>query len=362
MDKTFGLPPDETFKFATIEFPGATLTTAAGIDDHGQIVGAYVDSTGQSHGYLDTNGSFTTIDVPGATLTVAYGINDRGQIVGDYVDGTGIHGFVDSKGTFTTIDPPGARLTEAFGINDRGQIVGIYSDSMGTHGFVDTKNSFTAIEFPNASNSTIPLGINDHGQIVGLWLEDRGMGGPPPHGLLAHSFLDSNGTFTTLNPPGSTFTEAFGINNRNQIIGVYVDSVGRHGFLDTRGTFTNIPLPVDGSLAESFAPSMGLNNRGQIAGTITDDNGTHGLIARITPDQCHSGVMKPGHDDNLLDQRVHTPQFSPQQTSLQDSVYAAVPADHAAALAPHETSGFAGVDLVQSLSNPASIHAHGGLV
>jgi hypothetical protein len=82
---------------------------------------------------------------------------------------------------------------------------------------------------------------------------------------------------------------------------------------------------------------------------------------------CHSSgeAGRAGHlrhDDNLLDQGVHTPQFSPHQTSLQDSVYAAVPADHAAALAPHETSGFAGVDLVQSLSNPASIHAHGGLV
>jgi probable HAF family extracellular repeat protein len=38
--------------------------------------------------------SFTQIDVPGATITLARGINDAGQIVGSFSDSTGTHGFL----------------------------------------------------------------------------------------------------------------------------------------------------------------------------------------------------------------------------------------------------------------------------
>src|SRR3984893_14491645 len=75
--------------------------------------------------FLDSNGTHTTLAVPGAsgTNTVARGINDAGQIVGSYVDSSGIsHAFLYSGGTYTTL-PAGA----ATGINDYGQIVG-YGD------------------------------------------------------------------------------------------------------------------------------------------------------------------------------------------------------------------------------------------
>jgi hypothetical protein len=40
--------------------------------------------------------TFTPLDVPfsGATDTEAFGINDQGQIVGDYLDSSGGHGFL----------------------------------------------------------------------------------------------------------------------------------------------------------------------------------------------------------------------------------------------------------------------------
>ena len=41
---------------------------------------------------------FTTIDVPGSLFTAANGINARGDIVGDYIDSDGNeHGFLLSK-------------------------------------------------------------------------------------------------------------------------------------------------------------------------------------------------------------------------------------------------------------------------
>src|SRR6266478_8098356 len=83
--------------------------------------------------------SFTQVDAPNATLTRALGINDAGQIVGDFRNSTGTHGFLDTGGSFTQIDVPGAITTEALGINDAGQIVGLFVASEGGgHGFLAT--------------------------------------------------------------------------------------------------------------------------------------------------------------------------------------------------------------------------------
>ena len=140
------------------------FTDPTGINNAGQIVGNVGFGFG---GFLYIGGSFTTIDVPGASETGAIAINDRGQIVGGFSNSTGNHGFLYTGGSFTTIDVPGASETEAFGINDRGQIVGDFSDSTGNHGFVYTGGKFTTIDAPGGAGHTEVNSINNAGQIVG---------------------------------------------------------------------------------------------------------------------------------------------------------------------------------------------------
>jgi probable HAF family extracellular repeat protein len=114
---------------------------AFGINDAGQIVGGYRDSSGIPHGFLYSGGVYTTINDPlGTNGTFAFGINNKSQIVGEYIDSSGIpHGFLYSGGVYTTInDPLGTNGTVAQGINDKGQIVGYYLDSRGIHGFLAT--------------------------------------------------------------------------------------------------------------------------------------------------------------------------------------------------------------------------------
>src|SRR5205823_5308519 len=120
--------------FTTIDPPGATDTFAQGINDNGQIVGAYSsDDDVTLHGFVLDKGTFHQLDLPGATHTYPWGINAAGQIVGYYEDAAGgFHGFVLDKGTFHTIDVPGALFTVAFGINAAGQIVGDYGAADGT--------------------------------------------------------------------------------------------------------------------------------------------------------------------------------------------------------------------------------------
>ena len=88
--------------------------------------------------------TFTPIDEPGASLTSAFGINATGQIVGVFVNATGEHGFLDAGGVFTPIDVPGATITDASGINATGRIVGDFDDAAGTHGFLATPTAVPA--------------------------------------------------------------------------------------------------------------------------------------------------------------------------------------------------------------------------
>jgi uncharacterized membrane protein len=81
--------------------------------------------------------------------------------------------------------------------------------------------SFTTFDVPGSfiRNSTFAKGINSSGQIVGAYD--------------GHGFLLDQGHYTTLDVPGSTWTEAYGINASGQIVGYYHDDRGRHGFLAT---------------------------------------------------------------------------------------------------------------------------------
>src|SRR6266540_4169157 len=85
--------------FTTIEC--GAFTEPRGINDRGDIVGRL-----ENHGFLFSKGKCTTIDFPGASFSSAFGVNNAGQVVGFYSDATGRHGFLLVHGAFTTIDPP----------------------------------------------------------------------------------------------------------------------------------------------------------------------------------------------------------------------------------------------------------------
>jgi probable HAF family extracellular repeat protein len=57
--------------------------------------------------YAQSGWTFTTIDNPAAignTGTFAQGINDPGQVVGYFYDSTGTHGFSKTGSSFTTLN------------------------------------------------------------------------------------------------------------------------------------------------------------------------------------------------------------------------------------------------------------------
>ena len=102
-----------------------------------------------------------------------------------------------------------------------GLLVGVTGQAMAQPSY-----TFSTLEVPGSSKaSAVALGINASGQIVGSYGDAAGK---------YHGFLLDQGSYTTLDVPGSSATYAQGINDSGQIVGYYDDASGaRHGFLAT---------------------------------------------------------------------------------------------------------------------------------
>jgi len=213
---------------------------------------------------------FTRIDVPEATATYANG-NSTHAIAGESDDEDGnTHGFVLSKGTFTQFDAPDADgYTSVNGINAKGERSGIYFANDRFYGYFWSKGNFTTLDPPGSTFSVAEF-LNAHGQVVGFSRIDLG----PRHGFVWHK-----GVFTTVDAPGAgpRGTRLYGINDPGQVVGAYAEADNTlHGFLLSGDVYTTLDAPgSDGG----FTVAQGINNRGQIVGLYTDADGTsHGFV------------------------------------------------------------------------------------
>jgi len=283
--------------------PGAVLTAHVGINNRGQITGTYIAADAvpnpdglydTGHGFVqDRRGNTVRFDVRDAAVTLPEGINDRGQIAGSYVDADivplpggqappgSVHGFIrDRRGDIDTFEVPFWRLHNVSDINDRSQIVGYYDDPdfAGGGAFLrDHDGTITAINYPGALYTTA-FGINDRGQIVGAYLAPGAS--PNPDGTLprnaVHGFVWERGRFTTLDVPGSIYTQAYGINDHGQITGGYYDRSGQqHGFLRDGHRYRTLDVPGDGHNI-----AWGINDHGAV---VLPDPRTAGLLPVATP-------------------------------------------------------------------------------
>jgi hypothetical protein len=255
------------------DVPGALSTVHFRNNNHGDIVGAYVDGFDSSgmphaHGFLMRGRHFTRIDVPGAVSTTSLGVNDRGEVVGSWVgqDATvnpvtgerePIHGFLWKRGRYTKFDIPGALNTGAYEIDNHGGIVGNYTDQNRVqHGFVLRNGKVTTIDHPRTPQApyapgTRVVGIDDHGRLVGSYADE--------HGLL-HAWKWERGRFTDAEPPGAVGSEASEINNRGQIVGRYLDARPKLiSFLYERGRYTRIE-----ATGRCDTAAYGISDRGRI--------------------------------------------------------------------------------------------------
>jgi len=250
--------------FSTITIPGATGSIfPRAINDRRDIVGFYLGidpaNPGQpitSHGFLRQQGVLRVIDPPNSLSTVINGINNRGDIVGAYTTDNEVwHGFVLQQNVFTRFDAPGdggfeGDMTTLGLINDRGDIIGFGLGRHGFNGYFTLQHGvFNGVSFPFNAN---PLGLNNSGDIVGYYTD--------ANGFTTHGFVLRNGVFTTVDKPGANSTLLRGLNDHGEIVGSYFDG-NFHGFLLRGDAFTPLDVPV-GVATDPW----GMNNGGQVVG------------------------------------------------------------------------------------------------
>jgi uncharacterized membrane protein len=271
--------------FKTIDVEAGPLsvngTVTQGINDRGDLVGFTQDQDFHGHAYLARNGVVTFFKAPitwgAGDSAVPRSINASGDIVGAYHDDTA-HGFLrDHHGKWTSLDVPGSEGgTLAFGINGHGEIVGAYTNDgwqYTGHGFLfrpghdGAPGSYIPVDFPGA-NATEAYGINDDGDVVGIYYfgPDWNVGG----------FLQHEGDFTTVDVPGAQGTMPRSINSRGEIVGQFWDADWfEHGFLLSKGTCTTFDVP--GALQTR---PRSINDHGEIVGNYDDVAWvTHGFDA-----------------------------------------------------------------------------------
>src|SRR6266581_1118784 len=116
--------------------------------------------------------------------------------------------------------------------------------------------TFTAIDFPGAT-STQAWGITLSGDIVGFYVSaDKA----------THGFLKSRGQFISIDFPGAAFTEVNGMSPQGDIggdiVGGYPSPGVSHGFLLSDGQYTT----VDAVPGATFTNVTAIDSRGEMVG------------------------------------------------------------------------------------------------
>ena len=214
---------------------------ALDVNSRGQVLGV-VFGNPDIGSFLMSRGTVDAIDFPGAGFSSARGLNNRGDIVGAYRDDQQFHGFLRSHdGKFFTVDVPGADGTMATDVNATRNIVGRYVEVLPNtderfHGFLLTAAGFQVIDNPFGGFHTFPESITDAGVIVGTFGGDQDS---PRHG-----FVVDDGAWTILDYPGADSTFLNGISNDGTIVGYafFPDDVpAERGFVYRNGRFIDLP-------------------------------------------------------------------------------------------------------------------------
>ena len=280
-----GAGAERALVYTTIDVPGASTTSVQGINQHGDIVGGYVDGSG-GHGFLLSKGVFTKIDYPGAAHTDANGLNARGEVVGGYrmpgEPAVNMHGYLRTRhGEFLPVDFPGHINTRAQRITQEGLILGCYhdTDTMATmRGVMINARDLSEVAEIDAFASMTNGATPDGSLIVGFFTDmDAGR---------ARGYLLYGDTFIPFDVPGSIATNGWDVNPRGEVVGAYRDASNRlHGFLWKDLRFHALDYP-----AASATRAFGINSRGDIVGSYVDASGrTHGFVA---------STMRDDHDDD----------------------------------------------------------------
>lgn len=270
---------------AAVPVQGSTSMNLFGINDTNIVTGEYVDSNGAAHGFVGPfdGSNYTSFDDSG-TGTEPRALNDKGLITGyDTASSVPWERFAD--GTLTTITMDGNPLNKiAQGINKRGIFAGNYEPSGTNIGYLGKKAKYSSqISLSIANSGLAGRAINNAGDVGGWYLDSSSV---------EHGFVIIGGTATGLDYPGAAYTVVEGMNDKGYVTGQYQDSSGfTHGFLYTisTGEYTSLDAP-----GASNTQAWGISNKDVVA--VSSDVGSYVycLKAKTCP-VAGAGAVKSQH-------------------------------------------------------------------
>jgi hypothetical protein len=139
-------------------------------------------------------------------------------------------------------------------------LMGTFAQQAPSSGSIEV---ITTFDYPGTGNQTEPQKINDRGDIVGVFVDSLGV----TRGFVR--FSDGSFSAPIVDPNDTVgFTQGRGINNSGTVCGDYATSDGNdHGFFLSGGTFTEYDVP--GALSTDV---LGINNPGNFSGDISNDD------------------------------------------------------------------------------------------
>ena len=259
--------------FVPITPPAGAVDGAAaiGLNDKGEVAGSYSSDGANSLGFVGAiDGDYETFELDG-NPTMPRGLNNQGRMVGFYfnVSENALHQFERTKnGTLTTITKDGTSLWGIVqGINQAGVFAGDYVGDPGSvprRGGYEGKNAQwqADVTLPFPALRVAPRAINAKGEIAGWFV--------PESADSIQGFIIKGDETIVVSHPDAIMTFIQGINDKGELSGGYETAAGdMHGFaLDSDlVTWTTIDPP-----GLAFTQAWQINNHGQIA--VSGGNGS----------------------------------------------------------------------------------------
>jgi len=248
------------------------ISSLIGINDRGWAVGFKLGGGfgWDDNGYVWRSGSpaIQPLKGPAGYNFVPGGINSGNVIVGTAWSSSGgkitSFGYIAHGGRVELLSAPALTgATEFVAINDAGLIAGAqFNAPFFGYGFTYSNGTYTSVIPPGAQASTI-LFVSPSG-VVGGWYRDQSNN--------TLGFTWDGTTYTSYAPPASNFTEVVGIGPQGQVFGN-----GNTAFVVVDGRYYPISFPGRGTTATSISA---VSANGTIVGSYNDANGmSHAFIA-----------------------------------------------------------------------------------
>jgi len=291
----------QTYTMVDLGAPaGDGFFTPRAINAAAQVTGSAGPSNGQSSDVvIYSNGTFINLGTLGGNSGIGNGINTSGQVAGYSTNAAGTYcAFISNGDSLIDIGDRGGGSAVAYAINDSAQVVGSAVTADGSnHPFLYSNGTMIDLgtlgspEGPSWWNSA--EGINNAGVVVGYSYTNQ------PNAPF-RGFAWRNGKMIALGSLGGGMSQAYAINNLNQVTGIaYLKNGLAHAFItETSGKMKD--LGALQALGDSWG--FAVNDSGVVVGQAQLNNGAvHAIVYSGTKMQDLNALVPKGSGLTLIE-------------------------------------------------------------